>query len=142
MTRLAALLLLAAPLAAVAAPALKPGGDRLLYVSGDPGEMQIWTVKDDGTGPEKLTTGEGDHLFPAWSPDGKQIAYSVVEGRPAAGVRHGRRRQEFEATDQGIDQQPRAGLVAGRQEDRLHRHDRGAASNVFVMDADGSQSPT
>src|SRR4051812_37316148 len=74
---LTGLMVLLAPLAAVAAPALKANGDRILYVSGDPGMQQIYCVKDDCTGAEKLTSGEGNHLFPMWSPDGKKIAFTI-----------------------------------------------------------------
>jgi Tol biopolymer transport system component len=63
--------------AVVAAPALKPADYRILYVAGDDGDRQIYSVKLDGTGAEKLTSGAGNHLFPAWSPDGKKIAYSL-----------------------------------------------------------------
>src|SRR5689334_12561220 len=73
---LTALLVLTFPLTAPAAPALKSAGNRLHDVQADDEGKQIWAVKDDGTGAEKLTTGRGDHLFPCWSPDGPKIAYT------------------------------------------------------------------
>lgn len=84
MARIVSLVLfLAAPLTAAAAPALKSAGDRLLYVLADDAGMQVWSVKDDGTGAEKLTGGRGDHLFPAWSPDGRKIAYAADQAYDA-----------------------------------------------------------
>src|SRR5262245_34060189 len=73
------LVMIVCPALIFAAPALKPSEQRVLYVSGDEGDRQIYMVKLDGTGSEKITSGEGDHMFPAWSPDGKKIAFSLVK---------------------------------------------------------------
>ncbi len=35
----------------------------------------IWTMNPDGSGVTQITTAAGNDLFPAWSPDGSQIAF-------------------------------------------------------------------
>jgi Tol biopolymer transport system component len=40
-------------------------------------EGDIWLVHDDGTGTERLTQTSDSELSPAWSPDGRHIAYAV-----------------------------------------------------------------
>jgi TolB protein len=35
----------------------------------------------DGTGVERLTDLPGDEWFPAWSPNGRKIAFAVSQGR-------------------------------------------------------------
>ncbi len=43
----------------------------------------IYVVRTDGTGLTRLAAGTADECQPAWSPDGRRIAYAA--GRPAAG---------------------------------------------------------
>ncbi len=41
------------------------------------GSADLWLIKEDGSGAMKVTSEcPGDELFPSWSPDGRQIAYS------------------------------------------------------------------
>ena len=44
---------------------------------------QLFAIDVDGAEPRQLTTGEGDHIAPVWSPDGDRIAYisDEVENR-------------------------------------------------------------
>jgi Tol biopolymer transport system component len=60
------------------APALSEDGAAIVYYDED---YQIWTVNADGTGRTQLTSGYFD-LNPAWSPDGKKIAFrrSTITG--------------------------------------------------------------
>src|SRR5262245_12431311 len=36
----------------------------------------IWTVNEDGKGPQRLTDSRGRDVFPRYSPDGRWVAFS------------------------------------------------------------------
>ena len=60
-----------------------PDGRRVAYVSDATGEDEIWLVAQDGSGePEQLTSGGQAMLYaPAWSPNGKHLAYGDKDGK-------------------------------------------------------------
>jgi TolB protein len=72
-----------APTAPVAptAPALgvNNGGNnrRILFVSNrdEPTATEIYSMNPDGSGVQRLTTSGGQDVEPAWSPDGKRVAF-------------------------------------------------------------------
>jgi Tol biopolymer transport system component len=51
-------------------------GDRIIFESNKTGNIDIWSVKRDGTGLTRITKKDGPHLNPVFSPDNKKIAYA------------------------------------------------------------------
>jgi Tol biopolymer transport system component len=62
------------------APVWSPGGDRIAFALGGffaaaraGRSAHLAVVAADGTGLRMLTSGDGNHAFPSWSPDGRQL---------------------------------------------------------------------
>jgi hypothetical protein len=63
----------------LAAPALAtfPGENgRIAFESNATGNWEIYSVNPDGTGQTQLTTNPAEERDPAWSPDGRKIAFA------------------------------------------------------------------
>ncbi len=54
-----------------------PAGDKITFESNISGNLDIWTMKRDGTDLSRVTKGDKPHWHPVWSPDGKKIAYAT-----------------------------------------------------------------
>jgi Tol biopolymer transport system component len=61
-------------------PALSPQGDAIAFVSDRTGSLEIYVRALDGTATEMPLTGDGgENVQPAWSPDGKFLAYHAYK---------------------------------------------------------------
>jgi Tol biopolymer transport system component len=53
-----------------------PGRIAYMAQAGPYGPWCIWTMRDNGTDPMRLTDGTSDDTMPAWSPDGRKLAFT------------------------------------------------------------------
>ncbi len=102
-------------------PAVSPHGNRVAMILDKDGWVDLYVGDADGKGLERLTKSPQDESSPCWSPDGRWICFAAKQREhrtlckiPATGgaleqIRTGRDAQSH-----------RAGLVAGRQVDRLY----------------------
>jgi len=56
-------------------PLFHPEEDLLTFVSNHDGDAEIYLVKPDGTGLQKLTDNSATDINPVWSPDGETIVF-------------------------------------------------------------------
>jgi serine/threonine protein kinase len=61
-------------------PAWSPDGELIAFESNRSGSWQIWTVPSRGGTPTQLTNESGYLFQPAFSPDGKWVAYANLRG--------------------------------------------------------------
>lgn len=60
-------------------PSWSPDGNRLVYVSNQAGDFDLWVAALDGSHQRRLTDLPGDEREPIWSPDGERIAFSFFD---------------------------------------------------------------
>lgn len=64
------------------APAVSPDGTKIAFMSSARGatNWEIWVMNADGSDPKRLTENGSNEGLPAWSPDGRSIAYVSDQG--------------------------------------------------------------
>jgi TolB protein len=128
----------------LASPAWAPDGIRIVFVSDYGGDLNLWTITDDGNNLRGLTDTEGADKDPSWSPDGERIVFaSERSGRAGSGVT-----QIFSITTDGetVQQLTVSGNSSyapvwspdGRR--IAFASDRNGDGDIFIMDADGQQT--
>lgn len=122
-------------------PDVHPDGERLVYVSSEEGNADVYTRDLDGGAPQRLTWSPRDDTAPRWAPNGEHIAWiSLRNGRNVAYVMNAdgsKPRPIAEPTDDLRGQQdvvwsPNGDAVAFTQ-----RHQGGHASVVVAALNDG-----
>ena len=64
------------------------GGGKIVYASGpDTNNLNIFVMDADGSNARQLTNLPGFNAYPAWSPDGKRIAFAANPKRERFGSR-------------------------------------------------------
>ena len=56
-------------------PAWSPDGSRIAYASNAGGDMDLWTMRADGSDKRRITNTPDYDTEPTWSPDGQRIAF-------------------------------------------------------------------
>ena len=68
-------------------PDVSPDGETILFQSNRSGTWQLWQMARDGSRLQRVTEGDFNDRQPAWSPDGRAVAFStdrgLTEGRRA-----------------------------------------------------------
>jgi Tol biopolymer transport system component len=55
-----------------------PTGDKIAFYSNRGGSWDIWMIEDNnGREPRRLTTADGNELYPVWSNDGRDLAFTT-----------------------------------------------------------------
>ena len=69
-------------------PTWSPGSDRIAFVSGRTGDLDIWVTKLSGKGAVDLTASPGFdyNAGPAWSPTGDRIVFESTRHAPELGL--------------------------------------------------------
>jgi TolB protein len=59
-------------------PAFSPNGRQIAFVSNRTQDGEIWVMSRSGSGQRQLTRRKGDDFQPAWTADGRAIAFNAV----------------------------------------------------------------
>jgi dipeptidyl aminopeptidase/acylaminoacyl peptidase len=139
--------------AAIEELAFSPDGRRIAFVMVDrDGDRELYSIREDGRGPRKLTDNHRDEFAPTWSPNGKRIAFSRVTDRkhPHVGgrtadiftisARNGSRQQRLTSgsTFEAYPSYSPDGKRIAFESRPIARGPKGDPNRIWVMWSDGS----
>ena len=82
-------------------------GSKIAFVSTGSGNKEIYTCAFDGYNPQQMTRNHSINLFPAWSADGRYIAYtSYKNGKPDLFIKNMAEMQETVIDKKGLNISP------------------------------------
>ena len=140
-------------------PAWSPDGTKIAFVSIRDGVSQVFVMNADGTGARQLTTGKAENIHPTWSPDSERILFDTTYFARATAADGRDVPSDNKVIGEQIDKKMELATIRpdGTELNRittgggftyasfspdgkwiLHRRVRGALSQIFVMNADGS----
>jgi TolB protein len=140
-------------------PAWSPDGKMIAFVSIRDGISQIFVMNADGTDVRQLTKGNAENSHPTWSPDSAKILFNTTHfsAAPAADGRDVA--SDNKVIGEQIDKKMELATIRPDGSDLkrittgggytyasyspdarsiLHRRVQGALSQIFIMNADGS----
>jgi TolB protein len=84
-----------------------PFASKIAFVSTGTGNKEIYSCEFDGYNPQQLTRNHSISLFPAWSSDGRYLAYtSYKAGKPDLYIKNLAEMQEVSVAQKGINITP------------------------------------
>lgn len=84
-----------------------PFASKIAFVSTGTGNKEIYNCEFDGYSPQQLTRNHSISLFPAWSSDGRYLAYTSYKGgKPDLYIRNLAEMQETSVAQKGINITP------------------------------------
>ena len=80
---------------------------KIAFISTGSGNKEIYSSEFDGYNPQQLTRNHSITLFPAWSSDGRYLAYtSYKQGKPDLFIKNLAEMQEISITQKGLNITP------------------------------------
>lgn len=82
-------------------------GSKIAFVSTGSGNKEIYSCEFDGYSPQQITRNREISLFPAWSSDGRYVAYTSYKGgKPDLYIKNLAEMQEVSVAEKGINITP------------------------------------